>query len=81
VTAPSTTVLIKVTCRSRRTCNGTVKLKRGTTTVGKRTVSIRAGRSVTVRVKLLAQAGISAVGSKAKRVTASAPRGTRVSFV
>jgi hypothetical protein len=58
-----------------------VKLKRGTTVVGKRAVRIRAGQSVQVRVTLIAQAGISAVGAKAKRVTASAPRGTRVSFV
>jgi hypothetical protein len=58
-----------------------VKLKRGTTVVGKRAVSIRAGRSVKVRVALIAQAGISAVGAKAKRVTASAPRGARVSFL
>jgi hypothetical protein len=49
--------------------------------VGKRAVSIRAGRSVKVRVTLLAQAGISAAGTKAKRVTASAPRGLRVSFL
>jgi hypothetical protein len=49
--------------------------------VGKRAVSIRAGRSVKVRVTLLAQAGISAVGTKANRVTATAPRGLRVSFL
>jgi hypothetical protein len=58
-----------------------VKLKRGTTVVGKRAVSIRAGRSVNLRVTLLAEAGISAVGGTPKRVTASAPRGTRVTFV
>jgi hypothetical protein len=44
-------------------------------------VRIRAGRSVKVRVTLLAQAGISTVGGTAKRVTASAPRGLRVSVV
>jgi hypothetical protein len=58
-----------------------VKLKRGTIVVGKRAVSIRAGRSVNLRVTLLAQAGISALGGTPKRVTASAPRGTRVTFV
>ena len=49
--------------------------------VGKRAVRIRAGQSAKLRVTLLAQAGISAVGAPPKRVTASAPRGTRVSFV
>jgi hypothetical protein len=78
---PPRTVLIKVTCGARRTCTGTVKLKRGTTVVGKRAVRIRAGRTVKVRVTLLAQARISAAGGTPKRVTASAPRGTRVSFV
>ncbi len=58
-----------------------MKLKRGTTVVGKRAVSIRAGRSVKVRVTLIAQAGISAAGGTPKRVTASAPRGLRVSFL
>jgi hypothetical protein len=79
--APPRSVLIKVTCGARRTCSGTVKLKRGTTVVGKRAVRVRAGRSVKLRVTLIAQAGISAVGATPKRVTASAPRGTRVSFV
>jgi hypothetical protein len=49
--------------------------------VGKQAVRVRAGRSVKVRVTLLAQAGISAVAATTKRVTASAPRGFRVSFV
>jgi hypothetical protein len=75
------TVLIKVTCGTRRTCTGTVKLKRGTTVVGKRAVRIRAGQSVKLRVTLIAQAGISAAAGTPKRVTASAPRGTRVTFV
>jgi hypothetical protein len=73
--------LIKITCGTRRTCAGTVKLKRGTTVVGKRAVRIRAGQSVKLRVTLIAQAGISAAGGTPKRVTASAPRGTRVTFV
>jgi hypothetical protein len=80
-TSTPTSVRIRVTCTARTSCHGTVKLQRGTTVVGKSVVRIRAGRSVTVRVKLLAQASISARGAKAKRVTASAPRGTRVSFV
>lgn len=75
------TVLIKLTCGPRANCSGTVKLKRGTTVVGKTTVRIRAGRTVNVRVKLLAQATIAAVGGKPKRVTVSAPRGTRVTFL
>jgi hypothetical protein len=44
-------------------------------------VSIRAGRTIKARIMLLAQAGISAAGAKPKRVTVSAPRGIRVSFV
>jgi hypothetical protein len=75
------TVLIKVTCAARSTCTGTVKLKRGTTVVGKRAVRIRAGQTVKVRVTLIAQAGISATGGTPKRITASAPRGTRVSLL
>jgi hypothetical protein len=74
-------VLIKVSCGGRRTCTGIVKLKRGTTVVGKQAVRVRAGKTTKVRVTLLAQAGISALGGTPKRVTASAPRGLRVSFV
>jgi hypothetical protein len=80
-TVPPRTVLIKVTCRARSACSGTVKLKHGTTVVGKQAVRVRAGRSVNVRVTLIAQAGISAAGGTPKRLTASAPRGTRVTFV
>jgi hypothetical protein len=78
---PPRSVLIKVTCGSRTACSGTVKLKRGATTVGTRAVRIRAGRTVKVRVTLIAQAGISAARGTPGRVTATAPRGTRVSFV
>ena len=70
-------VTILVTCRTRGGCNGTVTLRRGTTVVGKRTVKLRAGKTVSVSVKVLPLASIARVS----RITVKAPQGLRASIV
>ena len=68
---------MKVTCRARTDCSGTVLLRRGTTVVARKYVRVRAGRTVTV--KLTATATIASANRQPLRVIA--PRRTRVKFV
>jgi hypothetical protein len=74
-------VRVKVSCRARTTCRGTVKLTRGGRVVGTRAVRVPAGRSQTVRVLMQAQASIAAADRRPARVKASAPRGARASVL
>jgi hypothetical protein len=63
-----------VTCRKKRTCRGTLTLRRGRTVLAKRKVRVR--RTKMLRIKLAPQATTSVARRKA-RLTAKL-RGARV---
>jgi len=64
-----------VTCRTKRTCRGTLTLRRGRTVVAKRAVKVRG--TTRLRLKLVPQATASLAGRAPARLTASL-RGARV---
>jgi hypothetical protein len=65
-----------VTCKLRRGCKGTVTLKQGRATVGKRAVKLRYRQRKKVAIALRSRATIARV----KRLRVKAPRGLRASL-
>ena len=68
---------MKVTCRTKRTCRGTITLRRGRTVVAKRAVKVRGRHAKTLRLTLAPQATASLAGHVHGRLTGSL-RGARV---
>jgi hypothetical protein len=66
-----------VTCRSKRTCRGTLTLRRGRTVVAKRAVRVRSRRTKRLRLSLTPQATTSLAGRSPRRLKGSL-RGARV---
>lgn len=67
-----TPVVVKLTCRVRGGCAGTVALLRGTAVVGRRAVKVRYG-TTKVKIALRPHATI----ARTKRLRVRAPRGLR----
>jgi hypothetical protein len=65
--------IVTVTCRIRRGCKGTIKLKRGRTVVGKRSVKLRYRKTRHVSIALRPKATI----SRSRKLTVRASRGLR----
>jgi hypothetical protein len=70
-------VRVKVTCRARTTCAGTLRLRRGTTVVARKPVRVRARSTRTFTLRLARTATI----AKRQPLRAVAPRRTRVTFL
>ncbi|HWK25983.1 MAG TPA: putative glycoside hydrolase [Solirubrobacter sp.] len=66
-------IRITLTCKLVTACRGTVALKRGDVVVGKRTVKVRAGKSLTISMRERVRATI----AKARRLKVKAPHGLR----
>lgn len=71
-------IAVRTRCRGRKTCAGRLAVKRGRTTLGKRSYRIKAGRSATVAVKLTRSGRRAVARARRQRVTVQVkPKGGR----